>query len=130
MDTNIKNIELEKVSVLDWLGYVIEHIPEDEISHYPESRSVSIIPAYDALFKDGKQSQYSLDGWNPHEDRNCWDEIWDALSYEQEKSYSDNLWLLLGANGMDTLHHNQMLFHTAKPELCWEALIKTLQEIK
>jgi len=69
--------------------------------------------------------------WNP-QSNDCpfsvWDEIWDKLGYNQEFTYSDNLWKLLECDILEPSGHNNMLFHTAKPEVCWKALIKTLEQ--
>ena len=55
--------------------------------------------------------------WNPQSERNCWDEIWANMTLGIADRYMSNL------NG------TMWEMHTAKPEVCWKALIKTLEEM-
>ncbi len=62
--------------------------------------------------------------WNPQAN-DCpyseWSEIWGNMDDEVQKKYKYHLSRLVGSWSL-------WLFHTAKPAICWQALIKTLEE--
>ena len=63
-----------------------------------------------------------LSQWNPQDDETGhkrWEDIWDKMSYGIMQEYLDNL----GGEGRD-------FYHTAKPSVCWEALVKTIKRVK
>jgi len=58
--------------------------------------------------------------WHPQKERKWWDEIWDKMDDEVKERYMN--WLL------DRAYIGDWDIHTAKPEICWKALIKTLSD--
>jgi len=69
--------------------------------------------------------------WNPQKNRDgrkWWDEIWEKMDGETWTKYLKNLEDLLIP--LDTIPIRKKLiekeFHAAKPDICWEALVKTL----
>jgi len=79
-------------------------------------------------------SRTHLARWNPQSERKWWDEIWDKMDAKMFEEYFEILGeMILHAKKKNTPKHileDIILrgFHTAKPEVCWEALIKTLEE--
>ncbi len=69
----------------------------------------------------------NIENWNPQSERQFWDEIWDNMDEDFIISYLNNLHALLevALNGAEHLEH--FANHTAKPEICWQALIKALE---
>jgi len=72
--------------------------------------------------------------WKPQSERKWWPDIWDKMGYIEERGYSigwndylNNLSKLLEFDS-DLVAEKIYKFHTAKPEICWEALIKTLKD--
>jgi len=63
-----------------------------------------------------------LDDYNPQSERKWWDEIWDRMDEKMFMKYLDNIESLFELPLFYTKD-----FHTAKPEVCWKALIKTLE---
>ena len=63
-----------------------------------------------------------LKNWNPQEERKWWDDIWRAKGFGGITGmYYDNLLLIKPPQ-----REPFIWLHTAKPEVCWKALIKTL----
>jgi len=58
-------------------------------------------------------------GWNPQSERKWWDEIWEKMDGSIMLDYIE----ILRQNGGTIIN-----LHTAKPEVCWKALIKTLED--
>jgi hypothetical protein len=101
-------MEEEKKLVAEWMGWEISPLQKN------------------VYFKRG--IGYNFDDWNPHQDRNCWPEIWDKLA-------SIDIYLEKYLDEMDLqftnskyLHGDKWDYHTASPEICWKALVKTLTE--
>lgn len=84
------------------------------------------------LYKNVKNNSHcywlKLSNWNPQTDRNCWDEIWGKMDVCLYEKYLKNACYVLGVGYETTL--NSWKFHTAKPAICWKALITTLKESK
>lgn len=121
-------IEKEKHLILNWLGYKIEHIPEDEVNMYPESRTIHIIPEYDALFKDGKESIYTLDTWRPYDNDwatyKQWEEIWLKLSPTQQDDYINAICI---ENNIEDVGIKEFFeIHITEPHLRWKCLLEIL----
>jgi len=70
---------------------------------------------------------YNLEEWKPSGERKWWDEIWEKMPYEMTVKYLENI--LIPEQGLDDTFEESWFTHTAKPETCWKALIKTLQEL-
>ncbi len=72
--------------------------------------------------KSDKQKNHpAISSWNPQLERKWWDEIWEREGFPTGKYY-DNLLALKPAP-----REKHIWLHTAKPEVCWKALIKTLE---
>ncbi|MCP3682000.1 MAG: hypothetical protein GY861_04850 [bacterium] len=68
-------------------------------------------------------------GWNPQSDRNCWDKIWDNMNEETFAKYLTTVVSLMGFDENSSEIFKIACFaHTAKPAICWRALIKTIEE--
>jgi len=85
---------------------------------------------YEQWVKEGSKPTHTLNGrledWNPQSERKWWDEIWDKMGYEVFYRYLDSI----NEDGLFDYsgYHRDKNFHTAKPEVCWKALLKTLKE--
>lgn len=112
-------IEQQKKLVADSMGW--KWIPEyRERGYYPISARVVI-----------NGTEISIDKWLPEEDVRWWPTIWkcgnEILDFNID--YIANLISLLGLGNLnwDVINlETLMKIHTAPPEICWEALIKTL----
>lgn len=62
--------------------------------------------------------------WKPHEERKWWDEIWDKMD---EFTFNKYMRILTESFGI-VFRIGYREIHTAKPEIMWKALIKTLKE--
>jgi len=67
--------------------------------------------------------------WKPESDRNCWDEIWEKMDDGNNGEFIDNF-----TNNIEEVFPRSLLmgdwdYLTVKPELCWKALIKTLEAL-
>ena len=108
--------------------YEIEHIPESEVSHYPESRTISTIPEYDALFKDGKESIHTFDSWRPYDldwaTYKQWQEIFNNMGVGEKLKYIDNICIELSIDdiGIDEFFSA----HAIEPDIMWKCLILTI----
>ncbi len=72
-------------------------------------------------------NSWNLSQWMPHIDRKWWDEIWEKMDDEMFKKYRNNLEAIFGITSYHPYSKtNVKLMHTAKPKLCWKALITTL----
>ena len=75
--------------------------------------------------------------WNPQSERKWWGDIWKKLNEKfwdkrdnsLKQNYITNLKYLIVMNPMREPQKWEWEFelHAAKPEVCWEALIKTLK---
>lgn len=74
-----------------------------------------------------------IEEWNPQSERKWWDEIWDKMDKKTMKKYLNTIFdIHAGPSEQENPDHTGVLFkcfHTAKPETCWKALIKTLTEM-
>ena len=59
--------------------------------------------------------------WKPNEESKWWDEIWGKMDSEIARKYLCELQFRIITVG------NYWEIHTAKPEICWKALVKTLE---
>lgn len=103
-------LEEEKRMVAKWMGL-------DYVVRRPLHKS------YDCKFlqKNGIVV-HIFDKWSPQSDRRCWDEIWERIVEEELiDKYFHNLKL-------NERYGDDWGVHTATPEQCWHALIKTLEE--
>jgi len=69
--------------------------------------------------------------WNPQDNetgRKWWPKIWEKMSYDMFIIYLGHLRTGLKINHLSNLNLIEISVHTAKPEICWKALIKTLEE--
>jgi len=89
-------------------------------------------PEYPSLYKEKDSISFPLEGWNPQSERKWWDEIWDKM--DERKIFDAYLNLILGNEDGHMDYRTDWdaiaICHTAKPEVRWPALIKTLKEIK
>lgn len=74
-----------------------------------------------------------LAAWNPQTQIQWWPEIWDKMDEKTFSQYSVEVDKIIGfpvikANGNVLSWGSWKRIHTAKPEICWKALIKTLGE--
>lgn len=73
---------------------------------------------------------FGLDDWNPQDNEKAtckeWNEIWESMSARQWEIFVDKLWPLLKIGAQFEIKIYKKLI-TAKPEIYWEALIKTLE---
>lgn len=60
-------------------------------------------------------------------ERKWWSEIWDKMDFEFYVKYDKNLTRILFIAVTDGFLEYNRAMHTAKPEVCWSALIKTLK---
>ena len=67
-----------------------------------------------------------LNKWNPQSERKWWDEIWEKMDDELKDKYMSNLDNIVKGNHIGPTTWDT---HIAKPEICWKALIKTLEQI-
>ena len=65
-----------------------------------------------------------LQHWKPNEYRIWWDEIWGKMDDDTAEIYYQELVCLLDKNNLDP---SRWEIHTAKPEICWQALVKALE---
>ena len=77
----------------------------------------------DSFWEDGVRQR------DPQTDRNAWPEIWDRLKDKEKMfEYFSNLGDILKVfQGWDANDHEGIVVHTASPEVCFKALIKTLE---
>ena len=68
----------------------------------------------------------SVEDWNPQDNERAtneeWQEIWDKMDEFQWGEYIEQL------SEFQTKPGKWKFLHTAKPEICWAALIKTISE--
>ena len=98
------SIEAEKKLVAEWLEKEFKTIEELKSGEFGVAKT----------------------GWKPESERKWWDEIWEKMAGEQLDEYEfilSKLW-----ETTSTGYTIKMFIHTAKPEICWKALIKTLEE--
>jgi len=74
-----------------------------------------------------------LKNWNPQDNeigRRWWDEIWEKMqNLALRGGYVAELEKHFGINMMKRYSCNSVLaIHTAKPAICWKALIKTINQ--
>jgi len=99
--------------IMDW-----KYIPEHDFYLKPLEPSTWSSPK-----REESPDTIQLGEWNPQEDRNCWDEIWDKMDIQTGLKYLKNLKQYFKDDSVE------WDYHTAKPEICWKALIRTLEEI-
>ena len=72
------------------------------------------------------------DDWNPQSDRNAWPEIWGKLSNLEWFVYKQTLvneFRKIAEEVEGIVRFDlQECMHTASPETCWKALIKTIEK--
>ena len=73
------------------------------------------------------KEHFFLPKWNPQEKREFWDRIWEAMDKKQKTDYILILRDITGSNDEHILLDIFWIVHTAKPEICWKALIKLLK---
>jgi len=76
---------------------------------------------------EGKTALMTVFGWNPQSERKWWDEIWEKMDRKTIIEYKSNLDDLLVLENVSLSNSIEWKYHTAKPEVCWQALIKTLE---
>lgn len=93
------------------------------------ANEASGIPAYEYVWEEYITSSktwefiYFYGDWRPNEDRNFWDEIWGKMDVNFYYQYKKNLSEIISKEkNLDRI----MDLHTAKPDICWKALIKVL----
>ncbi len=86
-----------------------------------ESRSAKL-----KLINEKLGLNFSIDA-KPWKDRNCWDKIWDNMDKHFRPVYITHLGKLLPEYEEDD-YNEPWFFLTAKPAICWQALIKTIEE--
>ncbi len=107
------NIEEEKKLVIKFMGYTIE---EEEVPHgYGPEHTESII-------RNEGHKVKRFNSWSPESERKWWDKIWDKMDDEMFEKYHMNIARLFGPLNIREIH-------TAKPSICWKALIKTLNNL-
>jgi len=105
------NLEDEKKLVAEWMGWKCENKYNDDWIVCPNH-------------------VFRLYEWTPESERKWWDEIWERLSvYDLDYVYTDNVQKFAHAQETRGLA-TKWYIHTAKPEVCWKALLKTLKEVK
>jgi len=82
---------------------------------------------YGEYYMAGQKESISVREWSPQSERKWWDEIWEKMDLDIEGEYHTCLIL-----GLEDLGHKPRgvgwkQYHTAKPSVCWQALIKTLE---
>jgi len=85
-----------------------------------------------AVYFDGNRMMV-LDQWNPQSDRNTWQYIFEHMSPEIKFKYSLELEKLLGITLEPTAETNTadwFKIHSAKAEICWKALVNTVEEMR
>lgn len=93
-----------------------------------------IIDRLHMKYGDGPyKGQYFKDGspWEPWEDRNAWPEIWKKFTPKMWESYFN--YIIMHFREPHNYNEASMapehqLTHIAPASVCWEALIKTLEE--
>ena len=72
--------------------------------------------------------------WDPQDNkvgRRFWDDIWENMDYEMTAIYLEHVSDLAPPQitNYNIVYNSRWPVHTARPKICWKALIKTLQEI-
>ncbi len=66
--------------------------------------------------------------WLPEDYRNCWDEIWDRIEKQKlRRKFIEKVWQYMEYDGEDDWPC-AWFYMTVKPAICWQALIKTIEE--
>jgi len=106
------NLEDEKKRVAEWMGWEIR-LDDEHLGAFSNMKQEFI-----DFYKN----------WKPQSERKWWDEIWERLSvYDLDYVYTDNVQKFAHAQETRGLA-TKWYIHTAKPEVCWKALLKTLKE--
>tara|TARA_R100001244_G_scaffold67422_1_gene55190 strand:- start:676 stop:1053 length:378 start_codon:yes stop_codon:yes gene_type:complete len=123
----MNQLEQEKKLVAEFMGWKIDSYVRDGVYHT------------DLITNRGSSDQglrLPIQEWSPQKDRNAWPEIWDMMNWRMIKEYDKNLVQMhydnahptaTGGFGEDTELALRWKSHRAKPEVCWQALIKTLE---
>jgi len=81
-----------------------------------------------SYFEWNKSRKIYVADWNPQSEREWWDQIWDNMGDKLfEDYYHNKLWAIQHSTPV-TPTESTRLMHAAKPEICWKALIKTLDK--
>ena len=105
-------LEEEKKLVADWMGWI----------------HVSVSPGDNFFYTSGNiiKDRILVKEWNPQSERKWWDEIWEKIDDKNlSYIYVDKiveLEYVTEISGLPKWWH----IHTAKPEICWKALIKAI----
>jgi len=114
------SLEEDKKLIAEFMGWTL--ITED----YFGSDRVEIV-----------EKEIYMQGWNPQTDRNAWPEIWDKIASDLDVLYLylDNLDYMMDWKALEKKypqlegkHEVWFGIHTAPPEVCFKALIKTIKE--
>jgi len=74
---------------------------------------------------------FNFHRWNPQSERKWWDEIWEKMDGRTLGKYIDTILDIVEQKhikGCPSGAYYYVELHTAKPELCWKVLLKTLKE--
>jgi len=96
-------LEEEKRLVLKWLGYSVG------VNRYWKKEA-------------GRVGAMSIESYHGNTDPRCWPEIWEKIDGQMIKKYIPILAEMVGGDWKCPWR-----IHTAPPEVCWKALIKTLK---
>jgi len=112
------NLEEEKMMVLFWLGY----------------KSTGLKKVVHLWGKPGKDI-ININLYNPQDNktgRKWWDEIWEKIGENEQltNSYIFNLQKSIAGFDSNFMEQYMWIIHTAKPDICWKALIKTIRRTK
>ncbi len=80
----------------------------------------------DAYLRFNHPRLVCLEFWNPQSERKFWDEIWGQMDEDETQKYCFMLDRHLKDDGEP--YSRVWGFLTAKPAICWQALIQTLGE--
>ena len=106
----------EKKLVADFMGW----------KHIPTEMKVTAL-----RYQKKDRTSIYLDQWhiNNNELATCkdWDEIWDEMDEDFMEKYLHEVYRNLNL-GIASITLHEKLFHTAKPDLCWKALLQTINQ--
>ena len=66
--------------------------------------------------------------WNPQSEHKWWDEIWENIEQAKREIKKRYMTILIALIDKNAENVSKWKVHTAQPEICWEALVKTLEE--
>jgi len=112
---------------------VAEKLMEWLIDEYDVAGLIVIDFITDKGSESDRGERINIDNWNPQSERKWWDDIWEEMDDEMFEEWITNIhssfvneW---AENDYKPSEPNyKRLIQTAKPDVCWKALIKTLEE--